>query len=142
VEIRELEIVKNALNERFRRYHKLSRQLETELSDLKKTLLTNNQEVDKTNPNNKFDDKYYAVLVEKNKLREQCEVNEKKSAMLKNKEEKISAEYESFKLIFLKEIRNLKFDLDEAIRQRNLLRDTLMEFKNYFGSVTTTSTNK
>lgn len=46
--------------------------------------------------------------------------------------EKMHIEYLSFKTIFVKELRNLKFDLNEMTKQRNLLRDNLLEFKEFF----------
>ena len=49
--------------------------------------------------------------------------------------ENIHSEYLSFKIIFVKELRNLKFDLNEMTKQRNLLRDNLLEFKEYFGKL-------
>ena len=75
-------------------------------------------------------------------LRAQCESNQKKAELLRFREEQISSEYESFKVIFMKEIRNLKFDLEETVRQRNSLGDALIEFKTYFNSITNTNLNK
>ncbi len=42
-EIRELEIVKNAINERFKKYHKISMELESEMEDLKRLSQTNKE---------------------------------------------------------------------------------------------------
>jgi predicted DNA-binding protein YlxM (UPF0122 family) len=42
-EIRELDIVKNAIHERFKKYHKISLELENEIEDLKKFSNTNKE---------------------------------------------------------------------------------------------------
>jgi len=47
----------------------------------------------------------------------------------------MNVEYHSFKTIFVKELRNLRYDLIEMTKQRNLLRDVLIEFKEYFGKL-------
>jgi hypothetical protein len=138
IEIRELETVKNALNERYRRYHKLSQQLEAELTDMKKYLVNSQQEdSSKTDLKEKqnLEMKYLAAMNEVSMLRAQSETFMKKAEMIKFREEQMSSEYESFKIIFMKEIRNLKFDLEETIRQRDSLRDALIEFKGYFNNV-------
>jgi hypothetical protein len=54
---------------------------------------------------------------------------------IKSKDDQIISEYESFKIIFMKELRNLRFDLDEANKQKNLLRNVLVEFRSYFNNV-------
>lgn len=136
-EIKELELVKNALNERYRRYHKLSTQLENELNELnKKSKNNSDQENNNKNIEETLSEKYFSVLVENNKLREFSESNEKKLQMLKIKEEETASEYQSFKIIFLKEIRNLKFDLETVVKERDTLKTALIEFKNYFYAMT------
>jgi hypothetical protein len=42
-EIRELDIVKNAIHERFKKYHKITLELENEIEDLKKFSQTNKE---------------------------------------------------------------------------------------------------
>ncbi len=42
-EIKELEIVKNAIHERFKKYHKISMELENEMEDLKRLSHTNKE---------------------------------------------------------------------------------------------------
>lgn len=138
IEIRELETVKNALNERYRRYHKLSQQLEADLTDMKKSLVNSLQEdSNKVDMKEKqsLEIKYQAAMNEVCLLRAQSETSSKKAEMIKFREEQISSEYETFKTIFMKEIRNLKLDLEETARQRDNLRDVLIEFKGYFNNL-------
>lgn len=49
--------------------------------------------------------------------------------------DKMQVEYLSFKTILVKELRNLKFDLSEMQKQRNILRDLFLEFKEFFGKL-------
>jgi len=141
-DIKEIEAVKNALNERYRRYHKLSNVLESELAEFKKfntqSSMENNEAKSQGDSKSKqeFETKFYAAMNEVNRLRELCETNQKKVELTKQREELVLAEYESFKVIFMKEIRNVKYDLEETISERNNLRDALIEFKNYFNQVT------
>lgn len=138
-EIKELEIVKNALNERYKRYYKISNALETELSELKSDLRKGKIVV-----NDEFNDDKSLIIENKSRpennyelqrLKEHVEVYEKTISLLKNKENQIYSDYQSFKTIFLKELRNQKFDLEEAIKQRDILRNVLVEFKGYFSNI-------
>jgi hypothetical protein len=43
IEIKEIDIVKNAMHERFKKYHKISLELENEIEDLKKFTKTNKE---------------------------------------------------------------------------------------------------
>jgi hypothetical protein len=142
-EIRELEIVKDALNERYKKYYKYSTQLQNDVNDLKKLRgdLTNysdnnsNISITDTKYTKEIENKYFNSQIEINKLKEQIERNEKKLSYVKDRESQIYSEYESFKLIFMKEIRNLRFDLDETIKQRNTMRNALIESKSYFNNI-------
>ena len=138
-----MDIVKNALNERYRRFHKLSSVLQSELNELKKSgnntynnNLANTEDSSSINLSQQEREnilsKYQNLQSEINRMREEIEVKEKTMQMIKFKEDQIHSEYESFKCIYLKEIRNLKFDLEETVKQRDTLRDALIEFKNYF----------
>ena len=134
-EMKELEILKEALNERYLRYQKLSSQLQDEIAYLCKSKNANDEKVlNKMNSNVSSDSSS-----EFSKLKEKLETYEKKIDVYKDRELQITAEYDSFKIIFLKEIRNLKYDLDEAIRQRSLLRNVLIEFKSFFNSTINSS---
>ena len=128
-ELRDLETLKNALNERFRRYQKVSSSLENELNLLRSQKPVESQvEVQKNN----FDSQYHASINELGRIRAQLEAQQKKSQLLKSREESLSSEYESFKTIFTKELMLIKFDLEEVTQQRNALRDQLVEFKFFF----------
>ena len=129
-EMKELEILKDALNERYLRFQKLSSQLQDEIAYLSKSKNVNDDKIlnkMKSNVNSDFSS-------ELSKLREKLETYEKKIDVYKDRELQITSEYDSFKIIFLKEIRNLKFDLDEALKQRSLLRNVLIEFKSFFNA--------
>ncbi len=136
-EMKELEILKDALNERYLRFQRLSNQLQDELTYLSKS---------KNFPVEKIEKKYSNItnsemISEITKSREKLEVYEKKLAVYKDREMQMTSEYDSFKIIFLKEIRNLKFDLEEVIKQRNSLRNVLIEFKSFFNSTLTINNN-
>lgn len=66
-----------------------------------------------------------------------CELEKVKSnyTQLSENYDKLNIEYHSFKTILVKEIRNLRYDLIEMTKQRNLLRDILIDFKDYFGKL-------
>jgi len=128
--MKELEILKEALNERYLRYQKLSCQLQDEIAYLFKSKNSNDEKnLNKKNSNVGSDSSF-----ELSKLKEKLEISEKKIDVYKDRELQITSEYDSFKIIFLKEIRNLKYDLDEAIKQRSLLRNVLIEFKSFFNA--------
>jgi len=131
-EIRELELVKNALSERYKQFHKISISLENELSNLKASILNGVNAADNKNKEMENLSTHY----EMNELRASVEKFQKKAEILQHREEQISSEYESFKTIFIKELSSTRYDLEEVIKQRNNLRDALIEFKNYFGSIT------
>ena len=133
--MKELEILKEALNERYLRYQKLSSQLQDEIAYLCKSKNANDEKIlNKMNSNVSSESSS-----ELSKLKEKLETYEKKIDVFKDRELQITSEYDSFKIIFLKEIRNLKYDLDEAIRQRSLLRNVLIEFKSFFNSTINSS---
>ncbi len=133
-EINDLEIITNVLNERFRKYKQLSKKLENHLKECKKLL---ENDMNKSISNDRYyEDKYNSAIIEINRLREESVVNEKKAEMLSIKEQRVFGEYESFKVIYLREIRNLKFDLEKVIKERDMLKDAMVEFKNYFVNVT------
>jgi hypothetical protein len=53
--------------------------------------------------------------------------------MLKTeKYNKIEQEYESFKAKLIKEYKYIKNEFDKSSKERDILRDTLFEFKKYF----------
>lgn len=130
-EMKELDILKDALNERYLRFQKLTYQLQDEIAYLSK--YRNNVHVEKSENIMRKSDNLESES-EIIKLRQKIENNEKKISVYKDREMRITSEFDSFKIIFLKEIRNLKFDLEETIKQRNSLRNVLVEFKSFFNS--------
>jgi hypothetical protein len=51
------------------------------------------------------------------------------------REEKLSTEFELFRDIYTKEVLNLRFDLDDVIKQRDLFRTSLAEIKSMFKNI-------
>ncbi len=124
--------MKSALNERFRRYQRLSISLENELCSLK----TQKPSETKIEPlKNTYESQYYKATYELGNLRAQLESQEKKTEMLKYLEETKTSEFLSFKTIYTKELMLTKYDLEEVTKQRNLLRDQLIEFKTFFNNI-------
>jgi hypothetical protein len=51
------------------------------------------------------------------------------------REETLSTEFELFKEIYTKEILNLRYDLDDVIKQRDMFRSSLIEIKSLFKNI-------
>ena len=54
---------------------------------------------------------------------------------MEEREEKLTTEFELFRDIYTKELLNLKFDLDDVIKQRDVFRASLSEIKSLFKNI-------
>ena len=70
--------------------------------------------------------------MEKNKLSKECETFKSNYNHLLEKYDKLRVEQNSFKAIILKEFRNVKYDLVEMIKERDMLSNFIVDFKEYF----------
>lgn len=139
-EIKELKIVENALNERFRNYYKYSVHLERQLNEIKSTILGRSHDettatVYSSSEKQEYQNKYYEAVTELNRLKQQNDIFFNKINFLLNKQDEIWSEYISFKTIYLGEIRNLKYDLEQTLKERNEFRNSLIEFKAFFNQL-------
>jgi len=51
---------------------------------------------------------------------------------MNDREEKLSQEFEIYKEIFGNHIKSLQYDLEDVIKQRDLYRNVLIEFKKFY----------
>jgi hypothetical protein len=51
------------------------------------------------------------------------------------REDTLSTEFELFKEIYTKEILNLRYDLEDIIKQRDMFRNSLIEIKSLFKNI-------
>jgi hypothetical protein len=51
------------------------------------------------------------------------------------REEKLSTEFEQFRDIYTKEVLNIRYDLDDILKQRDLFRTSLAEIKSMFKNI-------
>jgi hypothetical protein len=134
-ELRELDIVKNCLNERYRKLNKICFQQEAEIKELKINKLNpiNNLIIKSMGKNTENVDEYKFKLSNKenefNMLKMDLENNKRYINELRENQDKLKAENYSMKNLFVKEIRTLKFDLENAIKQRDQLKNFLGDFK-------------
>ncbi len=131
-ELRDLETLKNALNERFRKYQRLCSSLENEISLLKKPSETKVECLNGIN----YESQYLKASFEINNLRGLLETHQKRADTFKLKEENLNSEFVSYKSIYTKELLMTKYDLEEVTQQRNALREQLIEFKTFFNNLT------
>ena len=54
---------------------------------------------------------------------------------MEEREEKLTTEFELFRDIYTIEVLNLKFDLDDVIKQRDIFRTSLSEIKSLFKNI-------
>lgn len=135
VEIKENNDLKLALNARYKAYLKHSQKLEDENKKLLKEI-----------------EKYSSVKDEIEKLKQAKYEEEKKSQELKSETTKfkstlaenqylintykqkwvtVEAEYMRFKQLFRKELKNIRFEYLECKRDKDNMRDLLLEFKHF-----------
>ena len=134
-ELRELDIVKNCLNERYRKLNKICFQQEAEIKDLKINKLNPLTNIIKKSigKNTENIEEYRFKLSNKenefNILKMDLENNKRFINKLREDQDKIKAENYFMKNLFVKEIRTLKFDLENAIKQRDQLKNFMCDFK-------------
>lgn len=148
MEIKEIEIVKNALNERYKHFEKLSSELENQLKV--QNLNTPNNHNDS---NISFSNKIYGSqnqIIQKNSLDEEekekllqqietnkmyLEIYQQKANLYRDKYEQVKMDYDQFRNIFVKENRGLKYQLDTVLVEKNTLQKQIDEFNKFFEQV-------
>jgi len=141
-ELREIELVKNCLNQRYRKLNKICFKQESEIKEFKigngnystkssKANIGNYSTKSTKNIENVVEYKYKLLNKENefNLIRSDYENNKKIIEELKENEDKLKIENISIKSIFVKEIRSLKFDLENAVKQRDYLKSFMVDFK-------------
>jgi len=134
-ELKELDLVKNCLNQRYRKLNKICFKQEAELKELKINKINSDSGnfIKKTTKQIEDVEEYKFKLMNKenefNLIKMNLENNKKIIEELKENEDKIKAENYSIKKLFIKEIRTLKFDLENAIKQRDQLKNFIGDFK-------------
>lgn len=83
-------------------------------------------------PIEEYEKIYVENEIEKERLSNELQRIKANFKNIHEKYDKINIDHISFKTIFAKELRNLKFDLHEMTKERNLLRDNLFEFIEFF----------
>lgn len=151
VEVKEMEIVKNALNERYKNFEKLCSEYEKKI----KLQTINNENIASTSNNvynpinkenafnsNNINTYQNSVNEEKEKLMEQIETNkmyisryQTRANLYKEKFEEIKVDYDQFRNIFVNENRGLKFKLEMAIKEKNALQKQIEEFNKFYDQI-------
>ena len=135
-EIKEIEILRVIFAERFGKYKRLYSESEIQLKEIKKFVQTGKELNElELKPIKDYEKIYSDTVFEKERLFIELEKLKLNFDKLNENYVKLQFEYKSFNEIFVKELRNLRFDLNEMSYQRNLLRDNLLEFKVYFGNL-------
>ena len=136
-EIKELDIVKSALNERFRYFSKLAYDYEKK-SKMVHSLQSSQQAVIyETDRNEKEEAKDKGLVEEERKqLKHQIEVYkmhtlmfETKSNLYMKKYEEVKKDFDDFRNAYVKENRQLKFELESVSEERNSLLQQIESFK-------------
>lgn len=140
-ELKELELVKNCLNQRYRKLNKICFKQEAELKELKISKFSQGQGSFiagnfSSKPSKRIGEETeefkFKLMNRENELnlsKMENENNRKLIEEFKEKENKLKAENFSIKNLFLKEIRSLKFDLENTVKQRDQLKNFMGDFK-------------
>ena len=132
-ELREIDLVKNCLNERYRKLNRICFGQEGELKELRISKSnTGNFSKQSTNRIENVDEFKFKLLNKENEFNLIKMDNEKCKKFieeLKERESKLKTDNYSIKSLFKKEIRILKFDLEDATKQRDQLKNFMVDFK-------------
>lgn len=132
-DIKNLEIVKHALYCRFMKYRERSAEFEIEIRDMNQ-FAKSSKEVKEMllKQKNEVEIKYNNSLMIIAQLNDEKAENDKKIAELNEKMKKNAEKYELFKTQIIKEYKNIQSDFSLTKKERDLLKSTLIDFKNYF----------
>ena len=150
-EVKELEFVKNALNERYKYYSELCFDYEKKMKnnngvayiESKFNKKNNNMNNDIMNENNiqknneiKNENDDIDILkkeIENNKML--IHISQQKADYYKEKYSSCKNDFDEFKNIFLNENRNLKFKLDSSLKEKEELNKKISEFNKFYQSL-------
>ena len=150
-EVKELEFVKNALNERYKYYSELCFDYEKKMKnnngvayiESKFNKKNNNMNNDIMNENNiqknneikneNDDIDRLKKEIENNKML--IHISQQKADYYKEKYSSCKNDFDEFKNIFLNENRNLKFKLDSSLKEKEELNKKISEFNKFYQSL-------
>ena len=132
-DIKNLEIVKHALYVRCMKYKERAAGMEMEIRDMNQ-FARSSREVKEMllKQKNEVEIKYNNSLMIIAQLNDEKVLNDQKIGELNEKMKKNSEKYELFKTQIIKEYKNIQTDFSLTKKERDLLKSTLIDFKNYF----------
>ena len=132
-DIKNLEIVKHALYCRFMKYRGRSAEMEIEIRDMNQFAMSSKETKELLlKQKNEVEMKYNNALMTINQLNEEKEKHDSHINELNDKIKKNAEKYELFKTQIIKEYKNIQNDFSLTKKERDLLKGTLIDFKNYF----------
>lgn len=140
-EIRELELVKNALNERYKYYYSQLNENKPEIKTAQRALtfskgVNDNGSIQIIDHNDDNEDLDVKTLLKEKGINKQMMNNlELKSRLYQKKYEECKIDYDQFKNIFLKENRQLRFQVDLMFEEKNSLLKQIDDFNKFFDNI-------
>lgn len=121
------------MHERFKKYYKISLELENEIEDLKKFSKTN-KEIKEIllKQKQEIEVKYTDSITQITFYKDELNKTSNKLMSITEKYNRIENEYESFKSKLVKEFKILKNEYDNVLNERGILLGAILEFKKYF----------
>ena len=155
-EVKELEFVKNALNERYKYFYQLCLDYEKKMKNLngvtyieskfnqknKESSFSksniNENIIEKNNESKKGNDDVDSLKkeIENNKML--INIAQQKADYYKEKYSSCKNEFDDFKNIFLNENRNLKFKLESSLKEKDELNKKIIEFNKFYQQIKST----
>ena len=155
-EVKELEFVKNALNERYKYFNQLCLDYEKKMKNMngvayieskfnqknKESSFSksniNENFIEKNNESKKGDDDIDSLKkeIENNKM--YINIAQQKADYYKEKYSSCKNEFDDFKNIFLNENRNLKFKLESSLKEKDELNKKIIEFNKFYQQIKST----
>ena len=155
-EVKELEFVKNALNERYKYFNQLCLDYEKKMKNMngvayieskfnqknKESSFSksniNENFIEKNNESKKGDDDIDSLKkeIENNKMH--INIAQQKADYYKEKYSSCKNEFDDFKNIFLNENRNLKFKLESSLKEKDELNKKIIEFNKFYQQIKST----
>ena len=155
-EVKELEFVKNALNERYKYFNQLCTDYEKKMKNMsgvayieskfnqknKESSFSksniNENFIEKDNESKKVDDDIDNLKkeIENNKMH--INIAQQKADYYKEKYSSCKNEFDDFKSIFLNENRNLKFKLESSLKEKDELNKKIIEFNKFYQQIKST----
>ena len=155
-EVKELEFVKNALNERYKYFNQLCLDYEKKMKNMngvayieskfnqknKESSFSksniNENFIEKNNESKKGDDDIDSLKkeIENNKM--YINIAQQKADYYKEKYSSCKNEFDDFKNIFLNENRNLKFKLESSLKEKDELNKKIIDFNKFYQQIKST----